>query len=380
MDFEKNIPEIEKRIGYRFSDKSLLRQAFTRTSFCNEKKSRTGAPYQSNEVLEFFGDSVLSAAIITLLLQDFSERYEHGIFTDLGEGDFSNIKSRLSDKKNLSRATASLGLQEFLIMGEGDAKLGIKDEPSVMEDLFESIIGAIYIDSDMDMRITISSVSRLLDVNEYLSRASGVIQSYKNALQELCADKKHRLPPPVYKTLSESGPDHKKVYERAVYIGDKLYAVGVGKNLKIADAIAAEKAFKMFEEREAKKPIAKPAKKNTEISGDPLKKLKEIAQKEKRVSPEFRDKGESLRSNEKLREYQIECRFMGKSAIGIGSDKRSAKENSAEKLLVLLKEEKGEKKQSADSKKHRMKEQRGKEAKPKKPYYSHTKQKRKFNK
>ncbi len=374
MDFEKHIGEIEKKIGYRFSDKSLLRQAFTRTSFCNEKKSRTGAPYQSNEVLEFFGDSVLSASIITLLLQDFSERYEHGIRTDLGEGDFSNIKSRLSDKKNLSRATANLGLQEFLIMGEGDSKLGIKDEPSVMEDLFESIIGAIYIDSGMDMRVTISSVSRMLDVHEYMTKASAVIQSYKNALQELCADKKHKLPPPVYKTVSESGPDHKKVYERAVYIGDKLYAVGKGKNLKIADAAAAESALKIFAEKEAKKPLAKPAKKNGEHLSDAIKKLKEIAQKEKRVSAEFRDKGESLRSNANMREYQIECRFMGKTAVGTGNDKRSAKENAAEKLLMLLKEEKNVKSTVQNAKKHRKQEASGSDGK--KPYY---KKKRKFN-
>ena len=96
MDFEKNIKLIEKKIGYTFKDKSLLKQAFTRTSYCNEHKGRGGVKYQSNEVLEFFGDSILSAAIVTLLMKDFAERYEYGISTSLGEGDFSNIKTAVS--------------------------------------------------------------------------------------------------------------------------------------------------------------------------------------------------------------------------------------------------------------------------------------------
>ena len=102
MNFRKYIPEIEKTIDYTFRDKSLLKQAFTRTSFCNEHSKESEIPYESNEVLEFFGDSVLSAAIITLLLKEHTKKYEHGIKTKLKEGDFSNIKSKLSDKKNLS--------------------------------------------------------------------------------------------------------------------------------------------------------------------------------------------------------------------------------------------------------------------------------------
>ena len=90
MNFEKNIEAIEEIIGYVFRDKSLLRQAFTRASFCNENNYRQREPYQSNEVLEFFGDSILSAAIVTLLMKDLSERYEFGISTTLNEGDFSN--------------------------------------------------------------------------------------------------------------------------------------------------------------------------------------------------------------------------------------------------------------------------------------------------
>jgi ribonuclease-3 len=147
--FENNIPEIEKKIGYTFRDKSLLRQAFTRGSFCNEINKREKENYKSNEVLEFFGDSVLSAAIVTALIKQKTKRYPHGINTDLNEGDFSNIRSKLADKKNLSDNISRLGLEEYLIMGEGDKKLEIWRERSVREDLFEALIGAIYIDSNL---------------------------------------------------------------------------------------------------------------------------------------------------------------------------------------------------------------------------------------
>ena len=332
MDFKKNISDIEKKIGYSFKDKSLLMQAFTRTSFCNEHRSKPGAKYQSNEVLEFFGDSLLSAAIVTLLMRELAKRYEYGISTTLKEGDFSNIKSRLSDKKNLSLATKALGLEKYLLMGEGDAKLGIENEPSVMEDLFESIIGAIYIDSENDMRAVIASVAKMLDVNSYAASSTPPMQSAKNQLQEWCADKKHRREAPVYKTISEDGPDHKKIYKRACYIGDKVYGLGEGKNQKIADAKAAEEALAMlmreYEREKYKRDFG-----DVELA---CQKLKEYAQKNKKTNPEFRDLGETEKSTPQAREYAIECRFDGKCTTASAPDKREAKCKSAKMMLDML--------------------------------------------
>lgn len=327
MDFNKHIPIIEQKIGYTFKDKSLLTQAFTRSSFCNEHRSRGGRGYMSNEVLEFFGDSVLSTALISMMLRDKTERYEHGVYTELREGDFSNIRSKLSDKRNLSKCMDSLGLHKYLRMGGGDAKLGIENEPSVKEDLFESIVGAVYIDCGMDMRRVIEVVSNMLDVSVYFSSDAAPIQSYKNALQEWCADKNHRLPAPVYKTVSESGPDHKRVYERAVIIGDRTVAVGKGKNLKIADSMAAEKALEILK-KEAQNT------KNVNISS--LSALKVYAMKQKQPSPEFRDLGETATSTASAREYMIECRCMGVAAVATGMSKQEARALAAEIVLHTL--------------------------------------------
>ena len=327
MDFNKNIPLIEKKIGYAFKDKSLLTQAFTRSSFCNEHRNGRVKEYISNEVLEFFGDSVLSTAIISMMLRDKTERYEHGIYTKLNEGDFSNIRSKLSDKRNLSKSMQALGLQKYLRMGEGDAKLGIENEPSVMEDLFESIIGAVYIDCGMNISRVIEVVSGMLDVSAYFSAEAAPIQSYKNALQEWCADKKHRLPAPIYKTVSESGPDHKRIYERAVVIGDKVIATGVGKNQKIADSAAAKSALEILQNEE----------KSTEnVNITSLSALKNYASRHKSPSPEFRDLGETTNSNIRDREYMIECRCMGKTASAVGKSKQEARSLAAKKVLEQL--------------------------------------------
>ena len=375
---ELNVREIEKKIGYTFNDKSLLIQAFTRTSYCNEINPTVKTKYHSNEVLEFFGDGVLSLSIISFLLKECTERYEHGIRTELGEGDFSNIKSKLSDKQNLSKSMKALGLEKHLLMGEGDYKLGIQNEPSVMEDLFESIVGAIFIDSDMSIGAVISAVSGMLDMSVYTDRQK-ISQSAKNALQEWCADKKRRLPPPRYETLSEDGPDHKKTYVRGCYIGDKLMGRGIGKNFKIADSAAAEDALTALmaqsektEKNSAKeeaKPVAKPkeskaketkakvkevkptekADEQTAISvvkiSDVVKNagiknvgatmtLKNYAASNKKPSPTFRDLGE--RKNGNKTECAVECSFMGEVTLGTGATRLDARENASQLMAEVI--------------------------------------------
>ena len=336
MNFTKNIEQIEDTLGYTFKDKSLLAQAFTRASFCNENQAGK-VKYTSNEVLEFFGDSVLSAAIVTLLLRGKTKRYEYGIFTELTEGDFSTIRSNLSDKKNLSATTKALGLEKYLLMSRGDQKLDIGKEPSVMEDLYESIIGAIYIDSGMNLEVVISVVERTLDVSSYVSEANTPKKNAKNLLQEWCDDKRHRLPHPEYTVLSAVGPDNKKTYECGVYIGEKLYGRGIGKNQKLAEAEAAKLALELLQ-AEAKQPKVDAA--------TVAQKLRELSSQNKVPSAEYRDLGETENSNINIKEYAIECRFMGKIAEGRGLSKQDARVAAGLTILAEIEKEKAEAKKA----------------------------------
>ena len=325
MRFDDNIEKIEEAIGYRFRDHSLLRQAFTRTSWCNEQNKGRRVKFQSSEVLEFIGDSALSTAIITMLMSEESERYEHGLLTELCEGDFSNIKAGLSNKHNLAISTKALGLEKYLIMGEGDERLGIGNQPSVMEDLFESIIGAIYVDSGMSIDPVISSVGRMLDISVYKSDGGrqAVRQSAKNELQEWCANKKRRLPAPVYATISDSGPDHSKSFVRGCYIGDVLYGEGVGKNQKIADAAAAEAALRRLIAEESEN-ASRP---------DYTAELRTLCAERHAPPPSYKDLGETADSSDQDREYASECTALGHTARGTGRSKKEAKSCAAGMLL-----------------------------------------------
>ncbi len=240
-----NCAEIEKIIGYEFKNKALLRQAFTRESYCNELRA-VGVELQSNEVLEFCGDSVLGASVITILMEKYSSFSEGGMKSTLREGNFSNIKSRLSDKRMLSERIYELGLYEYLLLNRGDVKMNIATQPSVMEDLFESIVGAVYFDSGKDMALIISLINRMLDVEKYLEKNNvQALKSSKNLLQEWCQEKK--LDRPTYTVIDEIGPEHEKTYTVLCEIEGKGYAKGVGKNKKAAESDAAEKTLSLLE-------------------------------------------------------------------------------------------------------------------------------------
>ena len=331
MSVFDHIPEIERVLGYTFKDKALLVQAFTRTSFCNEHHARAeGEDYQSNEVLEFFGDAVLSCAIISLLIRTSSRRYAHGIHTKLSEGDFSNVKSHLSDKSNLSLALSRTGLQRYLLMGEGDKKLGMENEPSVMEDLFESLIGAIYIDCDMQINVVINAVSRLLDTDKYLEKCKPA-QSPKNLLQEFCADKENRMGAPVYRLIAEEGPQHKKQYLFACEIDGVEYGRGVGKNHRAAETAAAESALSRL--------LTSKAPKKSEESRHPadtaMSRLYEHAAVRALAPPTYYER-EAKESTVQSPLFLATCTYGKRVTEGMGRSKRAARQEAAEKMLKML--------------------------------------------
>ena len=330
MNVLHHIPEIEEVLGYTFKDKALLIQAFTRTSFCNEHRGGAEAEYQSNEVLEFFGDAVLSAAIISLLIRTSSERYAHGIHTALSEGDFSNVKSHLSDKSNLSVSMKRLGLQKYLLIGEGDKKMGMENEPSVMEDLFESLVGAIYIDCEMQMNVVINSVSRMLDVGEYLE-SGRISQSPKNLVQEFCADKEHRMDPPVYRLISESGPQHKKVYVFACEIGGTEYGRGVGKNHREAETAAAKNALLRLQAEY----VPSEASAARHPADTAMSRLYEYAAVRGMQAPLYTERMTEESTAQNPAFFAV-CEFGKRKTEGLGGSKRAARQAAAAEMMKIL--------------------------------------------
>ncbi len=342
MEFQEHIEQIEAKIGYVFRDKSLLEQAFTCQSFCNEQIG-AAAQRQSNQVLEFYGDSILSAAIVSMLIRDRSRRYIYGISTDLDEGDLTNIKSRLSDKKHLSQSLRALGLQVYLHMGEGDKKLGIGNTPSVMEDLFESIIGAVYIDAGMRMEPVMETLAHMLDLSEYFHAQDGaVLKSQKNRLQEYCADRSRRLPPPVYETAAQEGPEHMRIYTRTCRIGERICGIGQGKNCKEADEAAARDALSHLSHEAGDALSCTPP----APQQNALLRLTSLAKKLEKAAPIYKDLG---KKDDASALFVFACQFDNRQTLGEAPSKREAKRAAAQHMLHQLSAKKRKKPQKANT-------------------------------
>ena len=150
---------VQGQIGYKFKNPYLLFQAFTRRSYTQEHDG------ENNEILEFIGDKALDLAVMKMLIGKFGQTKSDDtspFVCRLDEGELTNIKSRMVQKRNLSKRIDEMGFSEHLIMGNGDIKNGVGNEMSVKEDLFEAIIGAVTLDCNWDFPIICSVVDAML--------------------------------------------------------------------------------------------------------------------------------------------------------------------------------------------------------------------------
>jgi len=162
---KSEMEQIEAQIDYTFDNPKLLRQAFTRRSYTEERGG------QNNEVLEFIGDKVLDFVVmknLSLYYGDMNKRDEYYLCDKMNEGDLTEIKKKLVERKMLAQRIDSLGFKDYLIMGKGDRKNNVQDDDKVKEDLFEAIIGAVAVDSEYDMEELEEVVGLMLNLDYYL--------------------------------------------------------------------------------------------------------------------------------------------------------------------------------------------------------------------
>ena len=155
-----DISAIQKIIGYEFHNGDLLQQAFIRRSYSKEKGG------ENNEVLEFIGDKVLDLIVVKILTEEFGSITSgdfHEFASEYQENKLTEIKKHLVEKDTLANCIDDLGLADYLIMGEGDRKNHVENSPSVMEDLFEAILGAVAIDSNYDLQVLQDVVELMLN-------------------------------------------------------------------------------------------------------------------------------------------------------------------------------------------------------------------------
>lgn len=239
------IDAIEKKIGYEFSNKALLIQAFTRESYAKEQRVK-GIDCNSNEQLEYFGDSVLNYLVVSGQLDYFTKTNEEtGLQVLYKEGKMSEFNSHWTNKKMLSQCIEALGLADYFIMSKGDIKQEANKTDSVKEDLFESIVGAMWIDSDKDVSRIQDKVFKMLGIS---FESAEVEKNYVSRLMEHCDKYKDKLE----KKISELPNGYEVEYTITLYFlpkEDREWSEkGVGKNIKEAEQNAARNLIRVLEE------------------------------------------------------------------------------------------------------------------------------------
>ena len=217
--------ELQKKLGYEFKDKSLLRKALKHSSYANENKSEG----ECNERLEFLGDSVLGFSVATYLYKNYP---------NLPEGKMTRLRAEMVCEENLAKAAKELGLGEKLLLGKGEEKGGGRNRPSISADAMEAVIAAIFLDSGY------AQADRLINeliISNFVIDDNALLVDYKTRLQELVQRKPGQHL--GYEEMGEEGPDHAKVFTVAAVLNGETLAIGVGKSKKLAEQEAAKTAL-----------------------------------------------------------------------------------------------------------------------------------------
>lgn len=218
--------DLEEIIGYKFKNKALLEKALTHRSYAKN-------PFFSNELLEFLGDAVLELIVSEYLINNFQ---------NLREGALSKIRAASVNSDVLSDISKNLKLYEFCKLGKSERQKQIALNKKILEDLFEALIGAIYLDSNLE-----SAKNFVLPLLKPKIEKFSEYKLFdpKTVLQELTQKRFAMLP--EYVLIKEEGEQHNKTFYSQVVIGDKNYGVGIGKSKKEAEKNAALETMEILE-------------------------------------------------------------------------------------------------------------------------------------
>lgn len=227
----RDIALLQARIGYRFTDEALLVRALTHTSFANEQKTgRIG----SNERLEFLGDSVLSLTVCS---------YLYNTYPELPEGRLTVLRKNLVCQRALAEYAAEIELGTYLLLGKGEEKDG-REKPKLLEDAFEALLGAIYLDCGSLSRVAEFVLPFVKTELSKMQNELHPLEDYKTLLQQYV----QQMPGEElrYETIGETGPDNAKRFTVRVLINSNEFGTGTGNSKKEAEQRAACEALKRY--------------------------------------------------------------------------------------------------------------------------------------
>lgn len=228
---EFDLKGLERIIKYQFRNPDLARTALTHRSYLHATQDRSG---ESNERMEFLGDSVVGLAVNEFLYNKFPK---------LREGELTKMKSLLVSRVILSRTANVMGLGHYVLLSDAENESGGRNRASILADTLEGVIGAVYLDGGLEPARQLTERLLLKEVHEILSDAN--LANYKSMLQEYVQGefKTH----PQYRISSENGPDHHKLFAVDVVVNGRTLGRGHGSNKKEAEQEAARDALLHFE-------------------------------------------------------------------------------------------------------------------------------------
>lgn len=216
--------ELQSKLNYRFMDHGLIQTALTHSSYANEHRC------QSNERLEFLGDSILGMVVAS---------YLYRLYPDMTEGKMTRLRAELVCEQSLHRVAGRMGFGENLRLGKGEELSGGRERASILADCVEAVIAALYLDGGFD-------VAREFIMEHILSELAGrdfaYGSDYKTELQELVQQKPNQNL--SYAMVAESGPDHMKSFTAEVRLNGAVLGTGVGRTKKEAEQNAAGRALR----------------------------------------------------------------------------------------------------------------------------------------
>ena len=233
---QKDIAILEKAIGYTFKNKNILTEALTHSSYANELKAKKKEA-TCNERLEFLGDAVLSSIVSEYLFVRYS---------DLPEGELTQRRKAVVQSSALASYAREIGLGDFLFLGNGEEKQNGRERQSTLENAFEALVAAIYLDAaeqgkDEVKKFALPFIKKELDENY-----NAVATDPKTELQQLIQQAEGDFL--EYFTVKEYGPDHEKTFEVEARLNSNVIGRGTGRSKREAEQNAAMEALKLFGE------------------------------------------------------------------------------------------------------------------------------------
>lgn len=221
--------ELEKKIGYRFSDFSYLEHAMRHSSYCNEQKMDR---FMNNERLEFLGDAVLELVTSEFLYLNYPK---------MPEGEATRKRASMVCEQTLALCAKEIELGSYLYLGKGEDHTGGRERASVISDALEALIGAIYLDGGFTSAKEFVERFILNGIEEkQLFFDSKTI--FQEMMQSITTEPIH------YKMVAEEGPDHCKTFTIELFVGEQSAGIGSGKSKKAAEQAAAYDAIKKIKQ------------------------------------------------------------------------------------------------------------------------------------